>query len=167
MITYIKNRLSRGGAGFKGAGLLFWKQGDEGEILVLLGKRLNGVDKGRWSVPGGGWDKLDGFSSEGYRNYHRTAVREAKEETGYAIPESDEVSRIWAIHAPFFHFEVFDYRVREMNAVMTLTPLEFSEGGWYPLTSLPEPLEWFVPFQLQNLKRKIERRGLLKDSSIM
>ncbi len=163
MTAAIRRWSSRFRAGYHGGGMLFWKKDMDGNISVFLGKRKHGVDKGRWSLPGGGWEYGDGLAADGSRNYHRTALRESREETGYEIPEQDDVTRIWSIHIPFFHFEVFDYRMRELNALFILDTDEFSEGKWFSITALPDSLEWFVPLQIHNLEKKLVRREKLKD----
>ena len=116
--------------GYHGGGMLFWKSTREEEILILLGRRSHGIDRGLWSIPGGSWSKKkDGFSPDGVRNYHTAALRKGYEETGYIIPAQDEVTCIWSVHAPFFHYEVFDYHIRERHASIHLSPEEFSSMG--------------------------------------
>lgn len=162
-----KRRLSFFGAGSHVGGMLFWKTTMEEEILVLLGRRSHGIDRGRWSIPGGSWRKEDGFSPGGGRNYHTAALRKGYEETGYIIPEQDEVTCIWSVHAPFFHYEVFDYRIREKHAAIHLTSEDFSEWGWFDIKALPEPLEWFLPLQLHQFKKKLHRRERLKNAAFL
>ena len=62
---------------YKGAGIaLFQKQ--DNDYTILLGKRTIKPNKGKWSIPGGGFEKNDNF-------FFETAIREFREETGINI----------------------------------------------------------------------------------
>lgn len=60
---------------YKGGGIALFQQNDAGEYTVLLGKRINKPGKGKWSIPGGGYENKDSDLTE-------TAKREFREETG-------------------------------------------------------------------------------------
>ncbi len=153
--------------GYHGGGMLFWKWTRDGEIQILLGRRLSGTDGGKWCLPGGSWEKTDGFSADGKPDYHRTALRTAHRETGYAIPEQDDITCIWSIHAPFFHTSVFTYRMREEHVCIEFVTERFSEGGWFDIHELPEPLEYFLPLQLHQFRKKLHRLERLRNSSLL
>ncbi len=159
----VVSRMRRMMSGYHGAGILFWTMNDEGIISIYLGKRCHGIDRGRWSIPGGGWKRQDGTSPGTGHHYHKTAVREVHEETGFVIQDDDGLTCFWSIHVPFFHFEVFDYSLKEQIDFPALSSSEFSEGKWFPLDDLASPLEPFVTFQVRNLRKKIARKVKLRE----
>ncbi|MGP1529453.1 MAG: NUDIX domain-containing protein [Treponema sp.] len=58
---------------YKGAGItIFKKQNDE--CSILLGKRTEKPQKGKWSIHGGGFENAD-------KSLFETALREFREET--------------------------------------------------------------------------------------
>lgn len=59
---------------YKGAGIALFKK-QNNDYAILLGKRTIKPNKGKWSIPGGRFEKSDNF-------FFETAIREFREETG-------------------------------------------------------------------------------------
>lgn len=62
---------------YKGAGIALLKK-QNNDYAILLGKRTIKPNKGKWSIPGGKFEKNDNF-------FFETAIREFREETGINI----------------------------------------------------------------------------------
>ena len=62
---------------YKGAGIALLKK-QNNDYAILLGKRTIKQNKGKWSIPGGKFEKNDNF-------FFETAIREFREETGINI----------------------------------------------------------------------------------
>jgi len=60
---------------YKGGGVALFQKNDINDFTILLGKRKNKPGKGKWSIPGGGYEDKD-------KNLIDTAKREFREETG-------------------------------------------------------------------------------------
>lgn len=59
---------------YKGAGIALLKK-QNNDYAILLGKRTIKPNKGKWSIPGGKFEKNDNF-------FFETAIRELRKETG-------------------------------------------------------------------------------------
>jgi 8-oxo-dGTP pyrophosphatase MutT (NUDIX family) len=121
--------------------MVFWTKDVQGKFSVLLGKRSFNPGKGKWSIPGGGWEPQDGFEKTGRRNYRQTAMREAQEELHFV---------------PCFHFEVYAYILSE-QAIPTYVD-EFSELCWVSVKALPTPMVCFLRNQIATLTKKYPQK---------
>ena len=144
---------------FHGAGILCWRRDESGAISILLGKRSAGI--GKWTIPGGTYEKSDGHDEKGRRNYKGTAIRETHEEMGLEI---ENCSPLWSLIIPYFHYEVFSCQIYNSELPQTLN--EFSEVAWFLSSDLPTPRVALVDFQVKALmkeekrvQRKRERHG--------
>ena len=124
---------------YRGAGILFVNQGDEGPTVLLACRRNSGV----WSIPGGKRD-------EGDRNDWDTAVRETREEFGL-IPEGFD--RKPGLIIPFgflgFHWRTFVVELAEHPASFPDHSArdfrqEFREACWFPLSAVPPKTHWLL-----------------------
>ena len=59
---------------YKEAGIALFKK-QNNDYAILLGKRTIKPNKGKWSIPGGEFEKSDNF-------FFETSIREFREETG-------------------------------------------------------------------------------------
>lgn len=140
---------------YHGAGIVFWTKDAQGRLSLLLGKRSFNPGKDKWSIPGGGWEQQDGFEKSGKRNYRQTAMRETQEEIHFDIPRRQNLSHLWSLHVPFFHFEVYAYYLLEQTIPSTVD--EFSEVHWVPADTLPSPLTCFLRSQVASLIENYQR----------
>jgi ADP-ribose pyrophosphatase YjhB (NUDIX family) len=67
---------------YKGADLAVFGKNDDGAYSIVLGERAIKPNKGKWALPGGGYDKKDSD------DLHNTALREFEEETGIKITDT-------------------------------------------------------------------------------
>ena len=141
---------------YHGAGMVFWTKDVQGKFSVLLGKRSFNPGKGKWSIPGGGWEPQDGFEKTGRRNYRQTAMREAQEELHFEIPRMESLVHLWSLHVPCFHFEVYAYILSE-QAIPTYVD-EFSELCWVSVKALPTPMVCFLRNQIATLTKKYPQK---------
>ena len=115
---------------YKGAGIaLFQKRNDV--YAILLGKRMISPQKGKWSIPGGGFEKDD-------TSLYKTALREFKEETGIDLTgmvyEKDAVIR--SFKYPFFEWKTFMFETAPSFSVPQKFCFEFSEMKFVLLKDL-------------------------------
>lgn len=134
---------------YHGAGILFWHQGEDGKLSVLLGLRTPHPQKGQWSIPAGEWKDEDGYDENKKRNYRKTAIRETKEEIKLIVDNPNTLTYLWGRHFPFFHFVVYACRLSEKRKVVNYH--EFSEVKWFPVDSLPANSVGFVRSQVAAL----------------
>lgn len=145
--------------GYKGAGcLVFYYDTNSHKVYVLLGKRISGVGKNQWSIPGGGWEPSDGFSTQGV-DFRATARRELYEETFLRLKLSYYLTRIWYMHTPGFNYEVFAVRLANKNRIQKWT--EFRELKWFRIDRLPDNLFWAVPRQIRGLLEIMNKKGYI------
>ena len=138
---------------YHGAGILFWHQGEDGKLSVLLGLRSHHPQKGQWSIPAGGWwEKKDAYDKNNKRNYRKTAIRETWEEIRLLVDNPNDLTYLWSRHFPFFHFVVYACRLSEKRKVVNYH--EFSEVKWFPVDSLPANSVGFVRSQVAALVRQ-------------
>ncbi len=127
---------------YHGAGVLIWREGNNGIPEILLGKRSQNVGHGagKWSTFGG--------KQERHESVYRCAMREAAEETGL----QSEV----LLDQEFFIFNPRPFKKRTIPFVYSFTYYsceaikapkgwprknrEHTEIGWFSVQQLPEPL---------------------------
>jgi len=131
---------------FHGSGVLCWKEESNGDLLVLLGKRSMNPGLGKWSIPGGSWEKKDGYRNKKKRDYKKAAMRETKEEMGI---DGNYADPLWTLHIPFFHYEVFSIEYYEK--ILEKDIHEFSDFGWFHIKNLPSKRVFLVDFQVRAL----------------
>lgn len=113
---------------YKGAGIaLFQKQ--DNDYAILLGKRTIKPNKGKWSIPGGGFEKTDNSLFE-------TAIRELREETGIELSLTEKDAVICSFHYPFFEWKTFMYEVDSYFLAPKILGYEFSEIRFIPLKEI-------------------------------
>ena len=114
---------------YKGAGIaLFQKQ--DNDYAILLGKRTIKPNKGKWSIPGGGFEKTDNSLFE-------TAIRELREETGINLSSTTEKAPIiCSFHYPFFKWITFMFEVDSNFHVPERFCYEFSEMRFISLNEI-------------------------------
>lgn len=115
---------------YKGAGIaLFQKQ--DNDYAILLGKRTINPNKGKWSIPGGGFEKTDNSLFE-------TAIRELREETGINLSKSEKYAVLCSFHYPFFEWKTFMFEVDSNFYVPETFCYEFSEMRFIHLKEIPQ-----------------------------
>jgi 8-oxo-dGTP pyrophosphatase MutT (NUDIX family) len=136
-----------------GAGIIFWMKDEHGELFVLLGKRSVNPGKGKWSIPGGRWEKWkDGYDCFNNHNFEQTAIRESWEEVGLSVDERDKLTPLWSRR--FFLFNVIIYSYQLPKQIKSVRYQEFSEVKWFPANSIPKPHVIFVRRQVAILKKR-------------
>lgn len=98
---------------YKGAGIALFKKDQNGEYSILLGKRSINPDKGKWSIPGGGYEKKDG-------NLFTTAKREFREELGISLNDVLECEQqLFPVECKFsFPSRIFGVKIFEWITYM-------------------------------------------------
>lgn len=135
---------------YHGAGMLIWNKDKDNNIFVLLGKRCYNPFKNRWSMPGGGFEEIDGYINK-KRAYIKTASRETYEEVGIKVKIKDAIF-LWKLHVPFFHWELYEY---EIETIINPTfCMEFSDMKWFPIEKIPKNSSLFVKKQIKTLKKR-------------
>lgn len=137
---------------YHGAGILFWTRDQQGRIFVLLGMRKHNPQKGKWSIPAGGWEDEDSRDEKGRPDYRKTAIRETWEEIQFTVDNPDKLVSLWSKHLPFFHFAVYSYQLPEQEAVVRYQ--EFSEVKWFSVDVLPVNSVGLVRSQVAALVRQ-------------
>lgn len=140
---------------YHGAGVLLYTKEEQDKTFVLLGRRSIKPGKGKWSIPGGGWDiNKDKYDKNNKHNYLKTAIRETEEEISYTIKQDDNIIHLWSMNIPFFHFVVYQCRLKER--INFNHNWEFSELKWFPTDKLPQDCAMFVESQVKKLIKKIK-----------
>lgn len=135
---------------YYGAGILFWyPDPNSGDTLILLGKRAFGFERRKWSIPGGGWDKKDGYV-DGKKDLEKTALREAKEEVYFDVREKRFLKKIWSIRSILFNWDTFSVKCRSKIFVKKFEK-EFSKMRWFSVNDLPKNRSVFIDRQVENL----------------
>lgn len=113
---------------YKGAGIaLFCNKGSD--TYILLGKRSDYPFHNRWSVPGGGVDKVSDKSDLD------NAKREFYEETGIVFDSfHSEYQCSWKLKFPLFSWKTFIYKTEQMTD--GFTPNEFYELKWINISDV-------------------------------
>lgn len=116
---------------YKGAGIAIFTKNEDGEYSILLGKRKYNPGKGKWSIPGGGYEvKKD-------KNLFITAVRETMEETGIDMNliAKDLKPIVCKFHFVFFTWDTYMYDLGNFS-LPEFRIREFSELRSIPLSEL-------------------------------
>jgi 8-oxo-dGTP pyrophosphatase MutT (NUDIX family) len=138
---------------YHGAGILIWTKDKQNNISILLGKRSINPSKGKWSIPGGKWDRKDGvFNKTNKPDYLTTAIRETKEEIYFEIENKESVQSLWKINCPFFHFKVYSHQLTQQKQFEY--NYEFYEVKWFNINKLPKNSVIFVFLQVYKLKKE-------------
>ena len=140
---------------YHGAGVLFWTMDTYGQLFVLLGERSHHPQKGKWSIPAGGWDDEDSYDENRKHNYRATAKRETWEEINLWVDNSNELTYLWSRHLPFFHFVVYGCQLSEKKEFVHYQ--EFSQVKWFSAYSLPVNSVGFVRSQVATLVRQYHK----------
>lgn len=141
---------------YKGGGIaLFQKNSETGEYSMLLGKRKHNPGKGKWSIPGGGYEERDKDLSE-------TARREFREETGLSLDdivvEGSNKPVICNIVIPFiFRWRTLIFILKDDWKYDNRRFHEFSEVKQIPLSELNN---YELAFGIKQEVRKFKRKYL-------
>ena len=118
---------------YSGGGVALFQERN-GEICVLLGRRINAPFARRWTFPGGGQEFTE--------TLFQTGLREFREETGCQLL-GRYISRIGYLHIkkPLFRWQTtLVESTQEINPVQNVWTKnyggEFSEMLWVPISSL-------------------------------
>lgn len=134
---------------YKGAGIaLFQKQ--DNDYAILLGKRTIKPNKGKWSIPGGGFEKTDNSLFE-------TAIRELREETGINIFDIviEKKAIVCSFNYPFFEWETFMFEVDSNFHVPETFCYEFSEMRFISLNEIHQyELAFGVRKEINHFKKR-------------
>ena len=132
---------------YKGAGIaLFQKQNND--YAILLGKRIIKPNKGKWSIPGGGFEQTDNSLFE-------TAIRELREETGIDLSSIENDAVICSFHYPFFEWKTFMFEVDSDFHVPERYCYEFSEMRFISLKEIHQyELAFGVKKEINHFKKK-------------
>lgn len=118
---------------YKGGGIaLFQKDTKSDEYTILLGKRKHHPGKGKWSIPGGGYEDFD-------KNLTETTKREFKEETELNLSEIVTDLKPYEVNLIIFNVFIWRTLIFEMKPSYRLTKTvfhEFSEVKQIPLSEL-------------------------------
>ena len=141
---------------YSGAGVLLFRYNrNDGRFEVLLGKRSIRHGYGKWSIPGGGMEKIDS-------GYAACAYRELREETGIDINslETRELSEI-KTDIPFFHWRT--YLVMTWDNLPEFRIREFSELRWIPVSDIGKYDLWIsLNREIRAFRKILEREPLDK-----
>ena len=85
---------------YRGAGVMLYRMTPDGECRVILFRRANNPDKGKYSVIGGKMDDRD------KGDYSGTAARETREEVGISMSVPEDCPTI-TINLIFFKWKTF------------------------------------------------------------
>ena len=136
---------------YKGGGVALFQKNAEGVFSILLGKRINDPGKGKWSIPGGGFEHKD-------KNLFETARREFWEETGLnlnniVVPQTPVKCHFWI---PFcFKWLTLLYVLKDEWKLGKTHFHEFSEIKQIPLRELKNyKLAFGVMSEVKCFKRK-------------
>lgn len=115
---------------YKGAGIAIIKKQND-ELFILLGKRTEKPQKGKWSIPGGGFEKYD-------KSLFETALREFREETRIDLSETinEKDALICDFHFPVFEWKTFIFEVNSDFPTPRKFCHEFSEMKFISINEL-------------------------------
>ena len=134
---------------YKGAGIaLFQKQ--DNDYAILLGKRTIKPNKGKWSIPGGRFEKNDNF-------FFETAIREFREETGINIFDIaiEKKAIVCRFNYSFFEWKTFMFEVDSNFHVPETFCYEFSEMRFISLKDIHKyKLVFGVKKEIKHFKQK-------------
>jgi len=147
---------------FKGAGILFTHQTDEG-AKVFLGRRRFQPFKSYFSVVGGRMEPAD------RGDYFRAALRESSEETCRGIridrylreylvlPLNPDSLEKQEIDLPFFKFVTYIVSMRRVppSHIWPKLNFEFTDGQFFPANCLPHLLHPFVEPLVSRLTQSV------------
>lgn len=141
---------------YKGAGIALFKK-QNNDYAILLGKRTIKPNKGKWSIPGGGFEKTD-------ISLFETAIRELREETGINLSittEKDAV--ICSFKYPFFEWKTFMFEVDSDYTVPKSFCYEFSEMRFISLKEIYQyELAFGVKKEINHFKKRCQKYNPLK-----
>ena len=136
---------------YKGGGVaLFYKDKHTGEYSILLGKRTIEPGKGKWSIPGGGYEPQDA-------SICATAQREFWKETGISLKTVCPASEpdMYRFRLPFFTWVTFLQEVQSTDFLADATIREFSELRFIPFSKLHTyKLAFGVKAEIRAFKRR-------------
>jgi len=134
---------------YKGAGIALFKK-QNNDYAILLGKRTIKPNKGKWSIPGGRFEKSDNF-------FFETAIREFREETGINLSNSvnEKNAIICSFHYPCFEWKTFMFEVDSDFHVPETFCYEFSEMRFISLKEIHQyELAFGVKKEIKHFKQK-------------
>jgi 8-oxo-dGTP pyrophosphatase MutT (NUDIX family) len=156
---------------YQGASLLIMTRDKEGQLHVLLGKRLNRPGKNQWSFPGGQRDGKKCFGPFGFKYFQykpetlaQTAIRETDEElirwrNAPNLPQPAELSLVWSLKSPVFTWSTFLWLVDnpELKLPTNSKNPEFAKLAWFTAEKLPEPLHFGAKPAVRKALRYVQK----------
>lgn len=121
-----------------------------GEMFFRIDENCN---KGKWSIPGGGFEKTDNSLFE-------TAIRELREETGINLSSTTEKAPIiCSFHYPFFEWITFMFEVDSNFHVPERFCYEFSEMRFISLNEIHQyELAFGVKKEINHFKKRFQKK---------
>ena len=127
---------------YRGAGLAIVTMDWEGQLRVLLGRRIIHPFKYYWSFPGGGLKK----GEDGATGARREATEELTLWPGApAWPAASGLTLLWE-NPVIYEWTTWMWTVKNPTIILPQngSSREFDAWGWFPLNHLPKPLNYGV-----------------------
>ncbi len=140
--------------GYVGAGIVFWFKDELDQVYVLLGKRKFGIERGRWSIPGGGLDSKDGKDLS-IETFKKIALRESFEEVYFDVRDPKKLHEIWSVRSLVFNWSTFAVKCKRKISVRKYH--EFSKMKWFRVDKVPERKVLFLAGQLRSLVKLLSK----------
>lgn len=138
---------------YYGAGMILYSYDAKGRLCVMLERRSEHVrQSGTWSIPGGGYDRVDGITGE-RKNLKQCAIRETFEETGIRV-DPEKVWYVTTQKIPYFYeYEVYAVWLEKM-VIRKTSDHESDEIAWFPVNQIPAECNYLTKAELNAFRRR-------------